>query len=136
MTSTGTNSICLYQSGGSYLRFDNNIIMNSGGGYSYYINTPNAIISSDYNDLYTTGLTLAYWLGAKPNLAALQLGSGKDVHSVSIDPDFYSATDLHCLSTAMNGLGLPNPLVDDDIDSQIRDTITPDIGADGLHLLT
>ncbi|MFC1733272.1 right-handed parallel beta-helix repeat-containing protein, partial [candidate division KSB1 bacterium] len=127
-TSTGR---CIYQSSGSNINLKNNILVNTGGGYTFYISTPTAILSSDYNDLYTTGSILAYWSGAATNLATLQSYSYKDSNSVSIDPGFSSASDLHIVTSAVNGLGIPLiPDVVDDIDGELRDTLAPDIGAD------
>ncbi|MFC1734108.1 T9SS type A sorting domain-containing protein, partial [candidate division KSB1 bacterium] len=122
---------CIYQSSGSNINLKNNILVNTGGGYTFYINTPTAILSSDYNDLYTTGSTLAYWSGAATNLATLQSNSYKDSNSVSIDPGFASASDLHLVTSAVNAKGIPLiPDVVDDIDGELRDTLAPDIGAD------
>jgi trimeric autotransporter adhesin len=90
---------------------------------------------SNYNDLFlnnttngnvgigqTTGyITLADW----------QTGMTQDANSISIDPGFNSATDIHVSAVALNTTANPIGIswVTDDIDNQAR-AITPDIGAD------
>ncbi|MFC2101003.1 T9SS type A sorting domain-containing protein [Bacteroidota bacterium] len=132
----GTSGRCLYLSSGSNITLLNNILANTGGGYAYYIASPTAIINTDYNDLYATGNYLAYWSGSIGNLTALQSSSGKEVHSISADPVYISASNLHVAGSAVNGQATPlTALVPDDIDGDMRDTITPDMGADEYHPL-
>ncbi|MCF8371334.1 MAG: HYR domain-containing protein [Bacteroidales bacterium] len=130
LTGGSTFSSAVYQSAGSNQKYNNNIFMNSGGGYSAYIGTPTAIVSSDYNNFYTTGTNLAYWQGNKTNLAALQTANGKDANSVSDNPGFGSITDLHAHSISLNGAGTPIAGITTDIDDDARDASNPDIGAD------
>ena len=108
----------------------NNIIANHGGGYAYYVNTPAAIVTSDYNDLYTTGVNLAYWGGDLTDLAALQSASGKDANSISANPQFISNTNLHTTAAEIDSAATPLAEVGDDIDGELRDGLFPDIGAD------
>ncbi len=124
------SSKALYQLFGSNQNYKNNIFSNSGGGYSAYFSYPNAIVSSDYNDYYTTGPNLAYWNGNRTNLADLQAASGKDANSVSVDPGFESISDLHVHSIDLNEAGTPITGITSDIDEDARDATTPDIGAD------
>ncbi|MFC1731204.1 right-handed parallel beta-helix repeat-containing protein, partial [candidate division KSB1 bacterium] len=130
MTAGNTSSRILYVSSGSNIKLLNNIFVNTGGGYAYYISTTSAVTQSDYNDLYVTGSYLAYWSGNHSSLSSLQSSSNQEAHSVSVDPGFYSANDLHCIATGTNNKGIPIPVVLDDIDGQVRDTLTPDMGAD------
>jgi hypothetical protein len=95
---------------------------------TYY---PNKITECDYNNLYTLGAKFAKMGSDKADLAAWQAtASGLDSNSVSMDPVFYAADDLHAASIAMNGLATTITGIDDDIDGDIRSTTTPDMGAD------
>jgi len=98
--------------------------------YAYYISTPSAINSSDYNDLYTTGSYLAYWSGNRANLAALKSASSQESNSMSVDPNFLAPNDLRLITSPLDGMGqaLSNVLVD--FEGDVRDTLTPDMGAD------
>ncbi len=118
----------------------NNIISVSSGGYAlqYSLNSLNNLINSDYNDLYTSGNTLArmYISSSMPSadLASWQINSGKDANSLSIPPGFTSNTDLHICNALLNGQGVYFPEVPMDIDSGIRANPDPDIGADEFYL--
>ncbi len=130
------NSHALYVAGGgSDLKFLNNNIVNTGGGYAYYIQNTAAIVLSNYNNIFTTGGVLGYWNGAAGNLAALQSVSVNDFNSVSLNPLFSSPTDLHLLSTSLSNLGTPVAGITDDIDGSTRDLMHPTIGADEVTLL-
>jgi len=126
----------MYLSGGStYLNhsFKNNIFAYTGlntSGRAFYVGTPAMVSSSDYNDLYSTGTSLGYWSVAQANLAAWQAASLQDANSISSNPNFISATNLHTFDSGLNGLATPIAGITDDIDGEVRNTSTPDIGAD------
>jgi parallel beta-helix repeat protein len=120
MHGTGLNNI-----------IQNNNIVNSGGGLTYVAESTAGISVSNYNNLYTTGAVLATFNGTSAaDLAAWQTLSGKDAASVSVDPHFVSATDLHATAFAMDNLGFPYAAITTDIDGDLRHATTPDIGAD------
>lgn len=127
---------CLYQSGGTAnsLNFINNNFVNTGGGRAAYYATTTAINLCNFNNYFTTGTTLAYWTTNQNNLAALKAASGKDSASVSINPLFFSNTDLHLQSTDLSAMGTPLAEVTDDIDGQPRGLI-PTIGADEVPMI-
>ncbi|MFC1731599.1 right-handed parallel beta-helix repeat-containing protein, partial [candidate division KSB1 bacterium] len=127
---TSTNTRGFYHFGGSNVNVSNNIFVNKSGGYAYYIGTTTSIITSDYNDIYTTGTNYAYWGGARANLSALQTASSKDANSISVDPGYTSSANLHISNVALNAAATPITIVSDDIDGDQRDPLTPDIGAD------
>ncbi|RKY99055.1 MAG: hypothetical protein DRQ13_02950, partial [Ignavibacteriae bacterium] len=131
-SSTNTNSKSLYvtSGAGSNNELINNIFMNSGGGYSYYIQNTSVISSSDHNDLFTNGTNLAYWNGPLTSLADLQTASGMDLHSVSVDPEYASNTDLHVSAKDLDSSAIPILWINNDIDDDLRDENFPDIGAD------
>ncbi|MEI6694849.1 MAG: GEVED domain-containing protein [Bacteroidota bacterium] len=130
-----TNSRALYQYGGTFINLVDNILVNTGGGMAYYVGTPAAIAQSDYNNIYTTGSFIGYWTANVVTLNDLKIASSKDANSVSLDPNFTSATDLHLMSTILSTLGTPIALVSDDIDGFTRDVLYPTIGADEVPLL-
>ncbi|MBD3225304.1 MAG: T9SS type A sorting domain-containing protein, partial [Caldithrix sp.] len=127
-----SNGYALYQTGsGNDINIVNNIFANLGGGYAYQVNDASTIGNLDYNDLYTTGSVLARWdNNDQADLAALQSSSGKEANSASINPGFISDTDLHATTAGLDNLGTPLVEVTMDIDGQMRDNSTPDIGAD------
>ena len=136
MTNTYQLSYCVnhYGYSSTYVSyFSNNNIVNSGGGFAFYVGNASGIGSSFNNNIYTTGRFLGYWQGTSvATLAAWKSTSGHDTASISVDPYYYSKTtnDLHVFNPKLNGAAIYNPSVKIDIDKQARNTSTPDIGAD------
>jgi parallel beta-helix repeat protein len=131
LNGTNTGSRAFHNIDGNNNQVRNNIFASSTGGYAYMNNSTTAITASDHNDLYTTGSFLGWWAGAnQASLADWQAATSGDANSLSVDPLFVSDTDLHVKSVLLNGRGQPLPEVIDDIDSQPRDPLHPDIGAD------
>ncbi|MEX0966024.1 MAG: CARDB domain-containing protein [Bacteroidia bacterium] len=126
-----SNSGYSYIAAGSNIRLKNNIFANSSGGSAFYITSSSAVTSSDFNNFYTSGSTLGYWSPTTySNLSSLRSGTGMDGSSLSINPQFVSATDLHVRESILNGAGTFLSSVSEDIDGELRDSIAPDIGAD------
>ncbi|MBK9336177.1 MAG: right-handed parallel beta-helix repeat-containing protein [Lewinellaceae bacterium] len=139
ITNTNASSRALeLTGGGTNKNILNNIFANSGGGYACYNENGNTVTpTADFNDLYATGPNLAYWDGANAGtLAVLRNLSGREQNSVSANPLFYSATDLHVLQVALDSAASFTPDVLTDIDGQLRNTNYPDIGADEFDYLT
>lgn len=134
VTAGSTSAYAFYSTSGSKNNVFNNIFVNTGGGYAYYVATPAGIDSSNYNNLYATGTNLAYWTSAQTSLASLKAASGKDQNSFSVNPNFFSNTNLHIINFTLDGKAKPIASVTDDIDGDIRSTTTPDIGADEFVL--
>ena len=131
ITSTHTTyGRAFYNYNGSNIDVQNNVFSNFGGGYAYYVNNITAVTTSDYNDLFTTGNNVGYWNGNRTDLAAFQTASSTDANSLSVNPVFVSATDMHATSSYIDSAGTPLTLITDDIDGQARDATYPDIGAD------
>ncbi len=125
---SNTGKEALYINGGDYINIKNNIFANTKGGYAYYINSADAVESSDYNNLYST-TDVAYWGGAKSTLSDLQTASSMDEHSRSLDPRFNAETDYRILQAGMHQAATPLTEVTVDIAGRDRDPVNPDIGA-------
>lgn len=124
-----TNSIALYQTGGSNIDIRNNNLANFASGYAYDVT--NSVTVSDYNNYYTNGNYLARWQSANlEDLTALISPSPGDEHSVSVNPVFTSVTDLHTTTFRLENKGTNlSSVVSVDFDGETR-SVSPDIGAD------
>jgi hypothetical protein len=97
-----------------------------------------ATSTSNYNDLYVANAAAGQngYVGLtgttdRLTLADWQAAVTQDANSVSANPSFNSATDLHASSAAVNNAGTPAASITTvDIDGQTRSATTPDIGAD------
>jgi hypothetical protein len=116
----------------SNVQFKNNNIVNSKGGYAVYINDDMflcPILFSSGNNLYTSGTTLARL--ATTNLPTLADWQNYYPLDLLNDPGgFTGANDLHTNAVALNGAASPLAEVTDDIDGDVRDAVSPDVGAD------
>ncbi|MBP6334362.1 MAG: T9SS type A sorting domain-containing protein [Bacteroidia bacterium] len=134
MTGSNSSSAALsIQGGGTGKVVKNNVLANSGTGYSYRVGSAAtaSIASSNHNNLFSNGTNLAEFDGNDhTTLAALITDSQSDTNSVSTDPGFLSTTDLHATASAMDNAGTPRGNVTLDIDGTVRSLTTPDIGAD------
>jgi len=128
-------SCALSQTGGTgNVNIVNNNLVNSASGLAYEILTPAAIGVSNYNNLYSTGVTLAFWGTTQAALAQLQSVSGKDANSLSVVPDFYSPDDPHTYSINLHHQGTAVADIAEDIDGDPRSLSNPCIGADEFQL--
>lgn len=152
--STGRNySACLYiQPNVTTLDVRNNIFTNNQTNnaterFAIVTISPTASTFSNlnYNDYFS-----AKFIGnfgpnitdggnpyAQATLSGWQTASGKDANSINVNPIFASATDLHIdqyneqnASLSNLGTGAINAVIPNDIDGQMRNTATPDMGAD------
>lgn len=116
----------------------NNILSNSqtqtGERYTIYSAAPNTVFAAiDYNDYATTGANLGYIGSARVDLPAIVTGFGGNTNSKNVVPVFVSATNLHLAPASndnLNNFGTPIGLVTNDIDGELRNATTPDMGAD------
>ncbi len=128
--STTSGGSALYVESGGSNQVLNNIVENLGGGNAYYVNSSSIITKSDKNNFRSASTILAYWNGTNyTTLAALKAASGKDASSLSVDPKFLAADNLHVKQIDLNARAFKYPGVKVDIDGEARDTL-PDIGAD------
>ncbi len=145
-TSTTTNKItaALYVgTGATSLDVKNNIFANSlnnpnavASAYAIYSAAANtAFTSIDFNDYFVSGAqgVLGFIGSNRTDLAGIIAGFGQNSSSTNSDPKFISNSDLHIntsLATIVEGKGTPLASVTADIDNDIRNPLTPDLGAD------
>ncbi|MFT3911068.1 MAG: hypothetical protein QM737_16735 [Ferruginibacter sp.] len=136
-TSTTYKSSALWISGtiaANSLTITNNILSNRitvANRFSIYSNSANTIFSSiNSNDYYTSG-SVGFLGSIQSTLANWQVASLQDDASVSVNPFFTNATDLHLLGNSpLDALAVPVAGITLDIDGAARNATTPDIGAD------
>jgi hypothetical protein len=134
--SSSSSSRALYQynstsnQDGEY--YYNNIFAVDDQGYAAYFSSPTSLMGLDYNNYYLMGTSsnFIYYSGNRIDLAAYKSASGKDSNSVSLDPAFFGANNLHSASLTMADLGTPLSYISTDIDGDTRSSSTPDMGAD------
>ncbi len=150
---SGTLSAALFvASTTSALNIRNNILANNldntlaAADKAYAIATdaatpgPFSVING--NDYFVSGPAgLVGLLNAvdRADLAAWQAASLQDLVSISGDPPFVSATDLHVQTSApspVDGTAIVIGSVTADIDGDSRSATTPDIGADEFDIAT
>ena len=97
--------------------------------------------SGDYNNFYSNGNALALLTNSSGNantvikgIDSLKSVTTSNQNSISYNPYYTSATDLHSNSKFLKNKGKPDTSVTVDIDEQLRDTSNPDIGADEIDL--
>ncbi|MGB0402970.1 MAG: T9SS type A sorting domain-containing protein [Salibacteraceae bacterium] len=119
----------------------NNVLAleNSGSG-RYFHNAANGAAFKtmiiDHNNFYAPS---SYFSMTVPNgtsgtstytsLTAYK-ASSYGTGALNVNPVFFSATNLHATSAAMNDSGAVISSITDDIDGEIRSTTAPDMGAD------
>lgn len=119
--------------------FYNTRVAGSGGKRHFGIvlnNTAN--LTSNNNAYYADGPTgiLGSTDGSATNITTLadwRTATGQDGQSVSQNPNFLSATDLHintAIPTQLESGGTPIAGIIDDFDGNARNATTPDIGGD------
>jgi trimeric autotransporter adhesin len=119
----------------------NNIFSNAGGGRALYVSNTSQSLGSDYNMLYSSGLTLVQRgspAAAFTTLEAWRNASQWDVNSIVYQPAFVNGTDLQPNIAnpdvwAMHGRGVQIPTNNFDYYNQFRPTTltagVPDLGA-------
>ncbi len=124
------SSYAFYQSGGTSQNIKNNIFAHYNGGYAYYIATAAGVLSSDYNNYFSTASPLAYWGAARADLTALQTANLMDMASMQANPVFSNvlANNLTPLSGTIDNMGTPLGVLTD-VKGITRSTTTPDLGA-------
>ena len=118
------------------INVENNIGYNSGGGLAVNWNSNTDYNIVDYNDWYTTGANLAGWGGTNySNLTNWVLATSIDSHSVSVNPQFISTSDLDASAAGCYRAGTQDTIfVRNDIHGTTRNKLHPCIGADEFTL--
>ncbi|OIP56515.1 MAG: hypothetical protein AUK34_11175 [Ignavibacteria bacterium CG2_30_36_16] len=126
--------------GTANVNLKNNIVINendAAAAYALYV--AGGTLTSDYNDLYTSGATakVGYYLSqALQTFSAWQDTTGKDLNSVNVSAPFTSAIDFHIpdnTATPLESAGIPVAGISTDIDAEPRSASNPDIGADEFN---
>ncbi|MFC2101044.1 right-handed parallel beta-helix repeat-containing protein, partial [Bacteroidota bacterium] len=141
---SGTAEAIYFQGSSSVMlgnHFINNNIANLNGGFAMEATSsvsPSVLAYSDYNNIYSSGGSMAKWgatvIPMSTGISGFTAVTFTDSNSVSVTPDFYSNNNLHSYSQVLNGAGTPLIRVAEDIDGELRNSITPDIGADEYDL--
>jgi len=134
---SGNMRRCIHKDRGTNNSFKNNILYTTStnsGHYCFYVadgNYTTYTFDSDYNDFYApAGAGIVYYGGAYTSLTDWSAASSKDTDSLSKNPRFTSASDLHILKMSpCQGKGTAIAGYTDDYDDQLR-ADPPDIGAD------
>lgn len=143
-----SGSAAMYvNSGGGNINIRNNIFVNTFNNttvtgdinYGIYSGVANTNFGTvNYNDYYVAGATsipvLGYLGSNQTTLLGIQTVFGGNLNSKNILPIFVSNTDLHVQAVLANATldNQGNTLtgITTDIDNQVRNLTTPDIGAD------
>jgi predicted GH43/DUF377 family glycosyl hydrolase len=114
----------------------NNILINTRDESPYYASAiydySASNLTSDYNDLYANNYLVRIGNTNYNTLTDWQL-MGKDLNSLVEMPHFISSTDLHIdesIATYLESRATPIAEIGTDFDGDIRNSSTPDIGAD------
>ncbi len=144
ITNSGASNTVFYKQAGT-VNLMNNVLANFSaagtGGLRYVIFSESATLVSNYNDLYIvtgTNNNIGYSNGStRATIETWRTGTSQDINSVNVDPYFSSSTNLHVGNGVLNGKAIPitSPAITDDIDGDVRDATTPDIGADEIVLV-
>gem|GEM_PF-2115762 len=131
------NMYVVFHQDNDSISFYNNVLSCPVEGY--FICTGAAvspgIFNSDNNVFHTNGTNEFYYISAPNTLAEWTAATGMDAHSMKVDPNFVSNSDLHINNSFyLNGTALPLPEITEDIDGEPRDPLIPDIGADEYYI--
>ncbi len=113
--------------------FKNNCVASDSLTSLYVAATPT--FTSDYNNLYGKYNSIIGIIQSQgyPTIDSIRSDLGLEMNSISTEPFFFSSTDLHSYSPYMQFAGMPLLEIPDDIEDEVRDATTPDIGADEYH---
>lgn len=128
-----TDNAALKVENGGAVQMHNNIFaaMNFGAAIIVDFDGVSPFAGEGNNNYFSLNSNFGVYDGASiNNLVQWQSASNGGVNSVSVNPEFYSPIDLHVCADALSNAGNPNFSNLVDIDGEIRNKKTPDIGAD------
>lgn len=135
-TNTATASSALVTNQNNDFQLYNNIFSNEGGGLSVTASGAESLPISDYNNFFSSGEILASINSQSISVISdWQDLSGRDQHSVSVDPLFINDSTYRVVRADLDQAGIALDAVKTDIEQQPRDSEKPDIGADEFTLL-
>ncbi len=116
----------------SFLSLNNNLLINTALGYAFKTNNVEQSLFSDNNDYYTLSGIIIKDNSFDYNLNDWQMNIGMDFNSFYAMPHFVSPSDLHILEglSYVEGRALYNFNITNDFDGELRNTLSPDVGAD------
>lgn len=106
----------------------NNIFLNNNGGTCLYVDYD--LPNSDYNNFYTTGNIVDNDGLTFSSLTDWQNNHGKDLNSMTVDPNMSNIKDFHVCNPLLSGAGMVIESLGADMDGDLRNNGTPSIGAD------
>lgn len=116
----------------------NNVFAHFGGAYAFEKTSGATIAEMSHNSYYSSGGVVMMWNGSGVNLsggsAAIQTATQLDSFAVVGNPKLYAVDNGHSYSPALNGAAKPFSTVTHDFDGDIRNSTTPDIGADEFDI--
>ena len=137
ITSNHLDDIAFYATNSNYLNISNNNFVLKGNlgdksssmGWAYYLNNCTVNVSN-FNNYYTARRHLAHWNGTNcQTLEDLRNANSMDANSVSYFPAFKDGDNLISNSPWIDNKGTPIASVTTDINGNLRNETTPDIGA-------
>lgn len=131
---TGTGGVvgrALEITGGDSLFIQNNSFANNGNGYVVYVtDTLASEVHLDQNNYFSLSGNWGHYSGTDHgNLTDWQSNTGKDSLSYTVNPFYENDTILTINQGLLNNSTTPITGINFDIDSTLRNTVTPDIGA-------
>lgn len=137
------NSINIYNgnsnnSGVQLVTGGNNRMLNNSiftqKGYIVEVLNPSVLTNCNNNNYFTDTISntqFAIWINNVANLNDLKNNDlTANSNSISVNPNYYSITDLHTSEIGLDGKATPVSGFNSDYDGQTRNINTPDIGAD------
>ncbi len=116
------------------LHIYNNNFINLNSGKLHYAMYGIYWLDENYNNFLSKGTNAVYYnsITFSNQSTWTSSGLGFGANDMSVDPIYFSKTDLHIKNPALNNAGIPVPSITSDIDGDLRSTTTPDIGADEI----
>jgi PKD repeat protein len=131
MLSMNPQSRAFELSGGSNLSVINNIFSHSTGGYAMFISgvLPGSV-TLDHNDYYSTSNRIGNYLDSTySTFPGWKAAIGQENNGINAKPFYISDGNLTPNNVLLDNAGIPIAGILYDIDSTLRNPVTPDIGA-------